>query len=165
MKNLLLAAAMLVGLAGAAHAQTPASTSGMYVGANVGRIFDNNARANVGVNVGYQYNRFVRTEGTFDQLYYKNGNGQALMANAVLSVPTGTIFTPYALVGAGVGMNRLNTPGGNTSVALYNVGAGARVAVAQNVELDVRYRHFNAFEQVNGRKGANMMTVGAAYKF
>jgi opacity protein-like surface antigen len=73
--------------------------------------------------------------------------------------------TPYALLGAGVGMNRLNTTNGNTSVALYNVGAGARVAVSQNIDLDLRYRHFAAFESVNGRKGANMVTVGAAYKF
>jgi opacity protein-like surface antigen len=45
------------------------------------------------------------------------------------------------------------------------VGAGARVAVSQNIDLDLRYRHFAAFESVNGRKGANMVTVGAAYKF
>jgi opacity protein-like surface antigen len=165
MKNLVLAAAMALGLgfAGAAHAQN--TDRGMYVGGNVGTVLSEASKVSAGTVVGYQYNRYVRTEATFDQIWFKDGNGQALMANAVLSVPTGTIVTPYALIGAGVGMNGLNTPGGNTSVALYNVGAGARVAVTQNVDLDVRYRYFGPFESVNGGKGANMVTVGAAYKF
>lgn len=163
MKKLILAAVMALGLVGVAEAQT--NDRGMYVGANVGTVLQDSSKVSAGAVVGYQYNRFVRTEGTFDQIWYKNGNGQALMANAVLSIPTGTIVTPYALLGAGVGMNRLNTTTGNTSVALYNVGAGARVAVSQNIDLDLRYRHFAAFESVNGRKGANMLTVGAAYKF
>jgi|NOAtaT_7_FD_contig_61_2056031_length_616_multi_10_in_0_out_0_1 opacity protein-like surface antigen len=163
MKKLILAAAMAIGLVGAAQAQS--TDRGMYIGANVGTVLQDNSKVSAGAVVGYQYNRFVRTEGTFDQIWYKNGNGQALMANAVLSIPTGTVVTPYALIGAGVGMNRLNTVNGNTSVALYNVGLGTRVAVSQNIDLDVRYRHFAAFESVNGRKGANMVTVGAAYKF
>ena len=163
MKKLILAAAMAIGLVGAAQAQS--TDRGMYIGANVGTVLQDSSKVSAGAVVGYQYNRFVRTEGTFDQIWYKNGNGQALMANAVLSIPTGTVVTPYALIGAGVGMNRLNTVNGNTSVALYNVGAGARLAVSQNIDLDLRYRHFAAFESVNGRKGANMITVGAAYKF
>lgn len=148
---------------------------GGYVGQNFGQVTDytwSTSPFTFGGVAGYEWNRYVRTEATFDyttkQTPTTTQTGQTAFANAILQfgIP-GTSFTPYALAGAGAGFNAWGK--GASSItddakALYNVGAGVRYSITNSVELDARYRYIDA---ISGTKFSNnnVATIGANYKF
>lgn len=142
--------------------QRPVATSdaGFYAGVRGGIVFTDNITA--GVGAGYQFNRFVRAEGNYDYLNNDKNTTNGLSSSVVTgnligqypfsSVP----LTPYVLAGVGYRWSDAkNEP-------VWNVGAGARYAVTQNVELDARYRYVSSFQ--NERQG-NAFTLGLNYKF
>ena len=170
MKKLALAAAMLVGLTGAAIAADPVHSdrSGFYVGGNIGSSTDQKNRTNLGMTAGYQYGKYFRVEADYDHAWRTSGTGNMLMGNVVAQyrIPNSTV-TPYVLAGAGVGFDKFgNVKSSGDIVGLYNVGAGVRVAVSESVELDARYRNVRPFDTKNvGVKEQNIFTVGANYRF
>jgi outer membrane immunogenic protein len=145
-----------------------------YVGVNAGSTagtgkftFDG-ARGVVGGVVGYEVNPFLSLEGDFtDRIDGRHTRGgQMATANAIMqyTVP-GTVFTPYALAGAGYGWNAYGDTKGKTA-GLWNVGGGVRVALNSNWDLDARYKYVQQFEE-RGHKlfNENVITTGLNYRF
>jgi opacity protein-like surface antigen len=160
----------------AASAASAFGLSGFYVGGNVGGNFVdfNNIDLNktpytMGVVGGYEWNKFVRTEATFDyttkQSPVTNDSGQLVFGNAVVQYPVGFGVTPYALAGIGYGFGYWDNVGEHSKDrVLYNIGGGLRYDLTKSFELDGRYRYINA---VSGTKFDNnqMITLGVNYKF
>jgi outer membrane immunogenic protein len=152
--------------------------SGFYVGGNLGTNYAkfadykwNTSPYTIGAVGGYEWNRYFRTEATFDYTSKEKPtttkSGETVFANAVVQYPVGFGVTPYAFVGTGYGFNAWGK--GKSSVvddakALYNVGGGARYELSKNFELDGRYRYVQSYEGVK-YKNNNIFTVGANYKF
>jgi outer membrane immunogenic protein len=152
--------------------------SGFYVGGSLGTNYVkaqdykwNTSPYTIGAVGGYEWNRYFRTEATFDYTSKEKPtttkSGETVFANAVVQYPVGFGVTPYAFVGTGYGFNAWGK--GKSSVvddakALYNVGGGARYELSKNFELDGRYRYVQSYEGVK-YKNNNIFSVGANYKF
>lgn len=163
------AAAMLIGV-GTAQAQNQNNSgplNGVYVGANLGSNFQNNSSVSMGLTVGHQFHKNLAAELTYDHVRYRaragHDDGQMIMGNLVAGHKMGA-FTPYALAGVGVGWNAAGQKGPGTTTALYNVGAGMRVSITSNVDLDARYRYVGPFEG-DRKNNSHMITAGAVYRF
>jgi opacity protein-like surface antigen len=168
MNKILLAMAALLGMTSVAVAQTKPTNTGFFVGGFIGSSTTDRDRVNIGVNGGYQFNQFLRAEGTFDHAWKAGvGGGSRVMVNAVgqYRIPS-TSFTPYVLTGVGYGFDSLGTVKKGGAVPLWNVGTGLRYAMTERVDVDLRYRYVQSF---NGRntydRDAHVFTVGAGYKF
>jgi len=138
--------------------ERPVEDSGFYAGVRGGVVFSDNITA--GVGAGYQFNKFVRAEANYDYLNNDNNRTNGLTSNIGTVNMIGqyqvSVFTPYVLAGIGYRWSDAkNEP-------VWNVGAGARYAVTENVELDARYRYISSFQ--NERQG-NAFTLGLNYKF
>lgn len=164
-------------------APAPVSTSvfglnGFYVGGSVGgnfATFDNVSYDKtpifVGLTAGYQWNRYFRTEATFDYSTKAapttSEAGQTVFANAVVQYPIGFGVTPYAFGGVGFGWNAWGKGASDfidDAKPLYNIGGGLRFDLTKSIELDGRYRYIQA---INGYKIDNnhVISLGANYKF
>lgn len=174
MKTLVMATLALVGMTAVASAQTKPVVStnvdnaGFYTGAFLGSATHTNDRITAGVNAGYQFNRFLRTEVVFDHAWKSNvGAGSRATLNAIgqYRIP-GTTITPYVLAGAGYAFDSLGSVKKGGAVPVYTFGAGTRVAVSERVDLDLRYRNIRAINDTNARvRDGHLLTVGATYKF
>lgn len=139
---------------------------GVYVGVNAGSNFRDATDYQVGGVVGYQFNRNLAAELTYDYNQLNNRtDGQMVMGNVVYSRQLGqTAVTPYVLVGAGMGWNALGVRNTGHNLTLYNVGGGVRLNVARNVDLDARYRYVGAFDDaLNGNH--HVVTGGLNFRF
>ena len=162
MKKFILATMMVLGLASMASAQTVADGK-TFVTLSGGQVrASGDDRTAYGVAVGRELNPVFRLEAAYD--YYdansKMGHGQTLVGNAIgqYKIP-GTIFVPYALVGAGYGWN---TFGDRT---IYNIGLGARAEVTKNVDFDLRYKRVGNFDNMAWDKQDSVVTAGVSFKF
>lgn len=138
--------------------ERPVQDSGFFAGVRGGVVFNDNITA--GVGAGYQFNQFVRAEANYDYLNNDNNRTNGLTSNIGTVNMIGqyqvAAFTPYALAGIGYRWSDAkNEP-------VWNVGAGVRYNVVENVELDARYRYISSFQ--NERAG-NLFTLGLNYKF
>lgn len=143
--------------------------TGVYLGANVGSNWQDNTDYTLGVVAGYQFHRNLAAEITYDYLRLGNGsgfnNGQMVMGNLVASQQLGsTSITPYVLAGAGIGWNQAGERGTGNNLAIYNVGAGVRVNLIGNVDLDARYRYVGAFDNTTDGN-SHMATAGLNIRF
>jgi opacity protein-like surface antigen len=135
--------------------------TGFYAGANAGASwYSGDAKALAGVTVGYEFNPFLRAE-INGLSRFGSQDGQSVTVDGILGVPVGR-FTPYALVGVGVGFNSFNDSRRDAD-ALWSVGGGVRYSVTQNWELDARYRYLQNFD--NTLRDNNITTLGVNYKF
>jgi len=150
----------------------PASLSGWYVGVNAGALVGSNGYVkdsySLGALGGYQINKYVAVEGTFDYFGPTAGqdSGQTLIANAVVGYPVaigGYAVTPYALGGVGLGWGSFGYVGSGKVDGVWNVGGGVKAAITRNWEADLRYRYMNTFQDSRGSN--NVITLGANYKF
>jgi opacity protein-like surface antigen len=170
MKKILLATVALLGFTTAAMAEDPmkADRSGAYVAGNMGGSNTKTSQMTVNGAVGYQVLPYARVELDFDHAFQTNGAGNMVTANAIgqYRIPSSSI-TPYVLAGAGMGLDKFGSlKKGGSEKALYNVGAGVRVAVSQSVDLDVRYRNVRPFEAAHvAVKDRNLFTAGVGYRF
>lgn len=186
----LLASVAFIGAAMAADipskatpaAPAPAASSsafgldGFYVGGFAGGDYSKVSHINlshtpyvIGGVAGYEWNRYFRTEATFD---YTSKNkptttksGETLFGNAIVQYPIGFGITPYVLGGVGYGWGSWDKVGNyGIDRTLYNVGGGVRYSLTKNLELDGRYRYINA---ATGPKfnDNNVVTLGVNYKF
>lgn len=132
--------------------------TGIYLGVNAGSNFRNGTDYQVGGVMGYQFHRNLAGEITYDYNRTNNAtNGQMVMANLVASQRLGqTAITPYVLAGAGMGWNAFGVRDTGSNLALYNVGAGVRLNIVSNVDLDARYRYVGTF---NAGEGYNQQVV------
>lgn len=154
---------------GVAQAQTASAgkLNGLYVGTNVGTNFKGSSDYQVGGVVGYHITRNIAGEVTYDFNRVNRGgyNSQMVMANVLYGRNIGnTTVMPYALAGVGMGWNGLGAKTNGDTLALYNVGAGVRVNLVGNLDLDTRYRYVGAFNQTAGTNH-HMVTAGINYRF
>jgi opacity protein-like surface antigen len=162
MKKFILATMMVLGMASMASAQTVADGKN-YFTLSGGQVRDSSdERTSYGFAAGREFNPVFRLEAAYD--YYdansKTKQGQTLVGNAIgqYKIP-GTIFVPYALVGAGYGWDTF----GNR--AIYNIGAGVRAEVTKNVDLDLRYKRVGNFDNVAWNNQDSVVTAGVSFKF
>jgi opacity protein-like surface antigen len=155
----------------ATPAPTPTATTltGVYLGVNVGSNWRDNTDYSLGAVAGYQFHRNLAAEVTYDNVQLGNANGfndgQMVMANLVAGQQIGaTGITPYVLAGAGIGWNQLGDRTTGDNLALYNVGAGVRLNLVSNVDLDARYRYVGAFDD-NANGNSHMVTAGLNIRF
>jgi len=162
MKKIIIAALMSIGIMGTASAQGIVGDGKTYVSVGAGRVTaSNDERTDYSVAVGREINQLLRAELSYDYLDANSttnvARGQAVMGNAIgqFRIP-GTIFVPYALVGAGYGWNSFGDR------ALYQAGAGVRAEVTKQVDLDLRFRRIGNFDNV---AHSNVVTAGVSFKF
>ncbi|MBN9309382.1 outer membrane beta-barrel protein [Devosia sp.] len=128
---------------------------GWLFGAAAGMHFTDNLRGEVEVSTGSLGLNDVTISGgldPFDGDTYDVTDGSAsttyLLANVWFDIDTGSGFTPY--VGAGIGAGYVSASGTIGGLAetvdlsgwgwAYQVGAGVKVDVADNIALDLGYR-------------------------
>ena len=151
--------------------------SGWYAGGFVGGNFDDtnkfkydNTPKVFGAIAGYEWNKYIRTEATFDYTtkivpITPPKTGQTAFGNAVVSYPVGFGVTPYILAGVGYGWGAWDkVVGKNDDRTLYNIGAGLRYDLTKSFEVDGRYRYVNG---LTAQKFDNnhVVTLGVNYKF
>lgn len=139
---------------------------GVYVGAHLGTTMQDANRGMMGANLGYQFCNNFAVEATYDynQVTGSPNNAQMLMFNAVAGYPNSSPFTPYVLVGTGVGWNAAGNTTSNSALGLWDVGAGFKVAISDRLSLDNRYRYVAPYNSASGRD-AQVITTGINYKF
>lgn len=150
------AGAVALVISSGATAQEVKPASFAYAGPTVGAVF--NQGAALGVNGGYQVNRYFRVEGEYDHVFNLVPYAlDQLAGNAIVQYPiAGTKVTPYVL--AGMGYQWQN----GVNQGIWNVGGGSRVEVNKGVDLDLRYRYVQGMtNQVNN----NLVTLGTTFKF
>jgi opacity protein-like surface antigen len=148
---------------------TGINLDGFYIGANMGQTWRDTNEYTAGALIGYQINRFVAAELTYD--FNRNDNtaafrnGQMAMANLVVGTQIGaTAVRPYAMAGAGIGWNGWGSREDGGNLALWNVGGGVRVNLVSNIDVDARYRYVGAFNHmVDGN--SHLVTVGLNLRF
>ena len=150
--------------------------SGWYAGGFVGGNFDDtnkfeydNTPKVFGGVAGYQWNKYIRTEATFDYTTKispsTTKDGQTAFGNAVVSYPVGFGVSPYILAGVGYGWGAWDkVVGTNDDRTLYNIGAGLRYDLTKSFEIDGRYRYIDG---LTAKKFDNnhVVTLGVNYKF
>jgi opacity protein-like surface antigen len=162
MKKFILATMMVLGMASMASAQTVADGKNYFTLSGGQVRASGDERTSYGFAAGREFNPVFRLEAAYD--YYdansKMSKGQTLVGNAIgqYKIP-GTIFVPYALVGAGYGWDTF----GNRSI--YNIGAGVRAEVTKNVDLDLRYKRVGNFDNVAWNNQDSVVTAGVSFKF
>jgi opacity protein-like surface antigen len=144
-----------------------ADRSGAYItGSLNGSTWDKN-KLDLGAAAGYQIMPYARAEVTVDHAFQTgNKTGNMVMGNVIgqYRIPSSSI-TPYVLLGAGVGSDRLGTNKDGTAM-LWNAGAGVRVAVSQSVDLDLRYRNVRPIEAKHAvNKDLHLFGAGVSYRF
>ena len=169
MKNIILATAMIFGLAGVAQAADPvkADRSGLYVGGSIGSSTDDKSRIDVGAVVGYQVGSFVRAEAEFERNWRTNGAGEMATVNVIgqYRIPNSTL-TPYVLAGGGYTFDKLGSIKSGGATPVYDAGAGLRVAVSESVDFDFRYRNVRPLRDLKSAvKDEHLFSIGAEYRF
>lgn len=168
-KFLATALVAFMATAGAAFAADPLNSdrSGFYAGVSAGKFASSKDHLNLGGNVGYQMGRFVRLETDYNHQWGNGRTGQTLFGNAIgqYRLPNTTV-TPYVLAGVGMGFNGLGQVKTGDVTGLYQIGAGVRVAISQNIEVDGRFTNIRPFSAASASvKRDNMFTVGANFRF
>ena len=170
MKKLLATALVaLMATAGAAFAADPVNSdrNGLYAGVNASKLASNRDHLNLGGVVGYQMNPYLRAEADYNHQWGNGRTGQTLFGNVIgqYRLPNTTV-TPYVLAGVGMGFDSLGQVKSGDVTGLYQVGAGARVAISQNIELDGRYTNIRPFSTASANiKSDNMFTAGMNFRF
>lgn len=155
MKKMLLvaAAAAAVSFAGTASAQD--SGKKWFAGPTVGSTWTQGS--NLGFNGGYQINRYLAAETTYDHVFNSANAIDLWAANVVAGYPIpGTKLTPYALAGLGYQWQW------NANQGVWNVGGGTKIALASGVDMDVRYRYVQGMWN---QQNENIVSVGFGFKF
>lgn len=169
MKTILMATIMALGMTSVAIAQNKnASDSGFFVGGQVGSFTGKNDQVTIGLNGGYQVNRFLRGEVTVENAWKTGtGSGTMVFANVVpqYRIP-GTTLTPYAVAGVGYAFDSLGAVKSGVASPVYNLGLGTRVMITDNLDADLRWRNVRSMNGSNARvRDDHIFTVGASYKF
>jgi hypothetical protein len=171
MKKMLLAMVAAAALI-SATATAEVLPQGLYVGLGGDAVQNTAKNANTngqaGVNVGYKINQFFTGEFDFRDAW-SNGNQkgyQSTMFDLKVGTPPINIgsstLTPYALMGTGY---RFAVKNNNTqsTVPVYNVGAGVVYPMSARVDLDVRYTYTDTFNSPS--RDSNAVGVNFNYKY
>lgn len=147
----------LIAAAAAALLAAPASAQDKkwFAGPTVGSTWTQGS--NLGFDGGYQLNKYLGFETTYDHVFNSVNAIDLVATNVVVGYPiSGTKVTPYALTGLGYQFQS------NANQGVWNVGAGLRVDLAKDVVLDTRYRYVQGMWNAQNE---NVISVGAVFKF
>lgn len=155
--GVIVAAAGLLGIGGAAHAE---GQSGAYFRADLGWSYmDWEQKDNAfvgGGGIGYQFNDWLRSDvtatygGSYSVGWLHGGQLSTVsgLANVYLDIPTGGSFTPY--VGAGAGMTWVDNDENDSGFA-FDLTGGFAIDLTGSLKLDLGYRYVNT-----NAEGSNM---------
>jgi opacity protein-like surface antigen len=161
MKNIILASIMAFGICGTAFAADPVKSdrTDFYIGGSIGTSTDDKSRINIGIDAGVQLGSYFRVEADVDRAWRTDGkDGYRVTLNGIgqYRIPN-SVVTPYVIAGGGYALD---------GTAIWNVGAGTRIALSQAVELDLRYREVRPFEdRKTALKQDHVFTTGLNYRF
>lgn len=121
---------------------------------------------------GYKFNEYFRSDLNVSYRASKakkavNTNkihATALVLNGYASLPTDTIFTPYATAGAGVAHLKQKTSKSHTGFA-WNVGAGSTIKCTDSVDADLGYKYTRLAKVNKSSLRAHEVTAGVIFKF
>ena len=132
-----------------------APASKFFAGPSVGAGFGGGPV--MGLNGGYEFHKFGRVEMDYDHMFMTSSyNLDQLSGNLIGQLPTGTMATPYALVGLGYQWQN------GVNQGVWNVGGGVRMNVTKSLDLDLRYRYIQGmYNQTNN----NFVGIGSTFKF
>lgn len=173
MKKTLLIAAFAALISGSAMAADVVEANGLpgvmvpnydvkrnYAGVTLGQRLGDDSHTSIGAVVGRDLNDTVSVEGQYDRAFNRKENDTTtdrLMGNVLVGKRMGVV-KPYGLVGAGYEWRN----GGDRSV--FAVGAGAKVAVTDGVDLDARYRYIDSFDE-SKRDAEHVIGLGVNVRF
>mgnify|MGYP003335753593 FL=1 len=142
--------------------------TGAYVGGSLGSSTGNFNERVFGVDAGFQIGKHLRAGADIDKVWRSDREGYRAMVNGIVQyrIPN-TVVTPYVLAGAGYSFNGLSTiRTTNSERAIWDVGAGTRIAVSESVELDARYREIRPMNRSNSAiKQDHVFSAGVNYRF
>lgn len=154
-------AALSFGLPAAAQS-TGGERAHFYAGGTVGANDDE--EISLRALGGYQINRNFAAEVGLHRLGDINANGvrfspRALEAVGLGAVPVGPVSI-YGKLGVYQGSN---TPGSNNTDLTY--GAGVQYDLARNISLRGEWQRYDGLKTGRGDHDADVMSVGAIYRF
>lgn len=124
----------------------------------------------LGAGAGVKYNEWLRFDITADYQFDADisGGGDVDMftalANVYLDIPTGTAFTPY--VGIGAGLAEIDfSPGGSSTEFAWNATAGVEFKIAANTGLDVNYRYLDVGSAFGFDADSHQVRAGIRFYF
>lgn len=164
-----------------------AGTSGLF-GVESGYQFDDHLRAGVSLDYRnkYSFSWTVPEEGVNPADEHKvKIKSLVAMVNLYYDITNVNGFTPYVTLGAGIARNKTtqdvttsnvtDSQSGTKNNFAYKVGLGARYAINQNIDFDLRYQFVDLgkikvkstdeLNAANGKLRAHEFLVGVAYKF
>lgn len=170
MKKTFLTAALVVVLSGSAWAADAVGLPGVvlaepvtqnYVGIVTGSSVGSDRHGSVGVTVGRELTPNVTVEGQYERAFGRKGTdatSDRVSGNVLVGQRFGAV-TPYVLGGVGYEWRK-----GAEDRSVYSLGGGAKLHLTEELDLDTRYRHIDAFD--NAKRGAtDALTFGLNFKF
>ena len=158
MKKFAFIAAAVAALALAAPAEAQdAKQYSWFAGPTVGSTWTQGS--NLGFNGGYQINKYFAVEANYDHVFNQWGNApiDLMTGNLVVGYPlTATKLTPYVLAGLGYQFQW------NANQGVFNVGGGTKIALAKDIDMDVRYRYVQG---MSNQQNENIVSLGFGFKF
>lgn len=122
-----------------------------FVGINAGDVH-NSDNYTLGATAGVQLSDNVAAELAYDRDHDNNAD---LVTGNILVQAKRSFITPYVLGGIGHRWADQNE-------YVWNVGGGAKVALTDNIDFDVRYRHIVGYDT---KQEDNVITGGIIFKF
>ncbi|NRA74108.1 MAG: porin family protein [Rickettsiales bacterium] len=147
-----------------------------------------------GIGGGYKWNEFFRTdlmlqyrkpttktfEGKKKNVLHKvqvKIKSLAVMLNGYADYHNDTIFTPYAMLGAGIGRNKATITDNNKTIKskantnlIWNAGLGCQAKLTDHISTDLGYRYVNLGKAGKKKKlgkdvTAHEVVLGLIYNF
>ena len=123
-----------------------------FIGINAGGLYNNDEEYTLGVTVGTSITDHIVGEIAYDHFNDLNANQ---VASNILLQGSQNVVTPYILGGVGYRWAEQDE-------SVWNIGAGAKVALTDNIDFDARYRHVVGFET---DREDDVITGGLIFKF
>lgn len=127
-------------------------TSPFFVGVNAGGLY-NSDDYTLGLTAGANLTDYVSGEIAYDHIHGDNAANQ-VTGNLILGTNVGDL-QPYVLGGVGYRW-------ADVDEAVWNLGAGAKIALTEKIDFDARYRYVQGFETEHSD---NVVTGGLVFKF
>lgn len=141
----------------------------LFYGSLSGGIDSSDQSGIAGLAIGYQLNKFLAVELTYDHAFGFDGDNvvstlvdqyDQFGINAVLGYDIGRL-TPYILAGVGYQWTILDRE------VIYVLGGGVKLDLTPTKQLDLRFRHIEKQDAVAffADDSSNLLTAGLTFKF
>lgn len=131
--------------------RSQAAITPFFAGVNAGNLYDTE-NYTLGATAGAHLSDYLAAEVAYD---HDHDNDANLLTGNLIIQNSGHLVTPYILGGVGYRW-------ADVDESVWNVGAGAKVALTDNIDFDARYRHVVGFET---DREDDVITGGLIFKF